>query len=99
MNIYFQILIIKYILYEQSSDLFCITIPDVSPAEPEISEASEPPPVQIETQVAGPRIELPRIDDQFESFFSTAESINISSRSLEIKDIDLDIAVTRSSEL
>ncbi|XP_034251138.1 supervillin isoform X3 [Thrips palmi] len=72
---------------------------DTSPSEQETSDASEQqnPTPQIRNQVQGPRIELPRLDEQFDSFFST--SINVGNQTIEINDIDLDSAVTRSSEL
>ncbi|KAK3915554.1 Supervillin [Frankliniella fusca] len=72
---------------------------DSSPNEQETSESIEPHPVKTETKIQGPRTELPRIDDQFESFFSTAEKVAASNQILEMKDVDLDIAVTRSSEM
>lgn len=77
-----------------------MNITDLSPSEQESSDASEeqkPSPPQIISQPQGPRIELPRLDEQFDSFFSS--SINVSSQNIEIKDVDLDSAVTRSSEL
>ncbi|XP_034251142.1 supervillin isoform X7 [Thrips palmi] len=72
---------------------------NTSPSEQETSDASEQqnPTPQIRNQVQGPRIELPRLDEQFDSFFST--SINVGNQTIEINDIDLDSAVTRSSEL
>ncbi|KAJ1529946.1 hypothetical protein ONE63_006674 [Megalurothrips usitatus] len=72
------------------------SILEASTTEHETSEPSTPQ-IQIETQSQGPRIELPRIDDQFDSFFSTAEKI--SNQTEEIGDIDFDLEVTRSGEL
>lgn len=69
------------------------------PTDQESPDTTEPATI-IEThpQVQGPCIELPRIDDQFDKFFSTVENIK-DSKSVEIEDVDLDSAVKRSSEL
>lgn len=77
---------------------FLCTGLDAIPSVQDTVEPNGPLQGQIETS-QGPKIEVPRIDDQFDSFFSTADKIITSHESEEIKDIDLDVAVIRSSEL